>query len=265
MRLHCLSAALLLAAPAQAFAQQADETTICTDRPAKANAVCTVPTGKWQLESTVAGWSRLEGGGGRTEGFTLGSSFLKLGLSKQSDLEIGITPFVHVQTKAGGSESNASGFGDLIVRYKRRLTGEGSKVQVAAIPFVKLPTASSSIGNGKVEGGLALPISFALAGPVTATLGPEVDFNADSDGRGRHLALVNLISLSAPIAPKVTFVAELWSNINFDPAGTARQVSADAAVAYLVNRRFQLDAGANVGLTHDTPDVEIYVGASVLF
>jgi len=265
MRLLCLPAALLLAAPAQAFAQQADEMTICTDRPTKANAVCTVPAGKFQLESSLADWTRLNGGGGRTDVLTLGSSFLKLGLSNQSDLEIGITPYIHVQTETGGSESNASGFGDLIVRYKHRLTGEGSKVQVAAIPFVKLPTASSRIGNGKVEGGLALPISFALAGPVTATLGPEVDLNADSDGRGRHFALVNLINLSAPIAPKMTFIAELWSNLNFDPAGTAKQVSADAAVAYLVNRRFQLDAGANVGLTRDTADIEIYAGASVLF
>src|SRR5689334_14342222 len=34
----------------------------------------------------------------------------------------------------------------------------------------------------KVEGGIALPVSFTLAGPVSMTLGPEVDLLADSDG-----------------------------------------------------------------------------------
>jgi hypothetical protein len=63
----------------------------------------------------------------------------------------------------------------------------------------------------------------------------------------------------------VTFIAELWSNLNFDPVGTTKQASADAAVAYLVNGRFQLDAGANLGLTRDTPDIEVYAGASIRF
>ena len=49
------------------------------------------------------------------------------------------------------------------------------------------------------------------------------------------------------------------------PAGTVKQASADAALAYAVSNRLQLDAGANLGLTRETPDVELYVGASVRF
>jgi len=63
VRLLRVAAATLLAVPACALAQEAEETPICTDRPTKANAVCTVPVGKWQLESSAAGWARTEADG----------------------------------------------------------------------------------------------------------------------------------------------------------------------------------------------------------
>ena len=252
--------ALVLAAAAAAGAAP-----ICTDRPAKANAVCTVPAGRLQLETSLAGWSLTRAGGARTEVLTMGASSLKVGLSARSDLQLGFTPFARIAVREGGARTRASGFGDLVVRYKHRLTADQAPVQLAAIPFVKLPTAASGLGNGEVEGGLALPLSFALAGPATITLGPELDLLADSDGRGRHAGLVNLVNLSAPLAPRLTVAGELWTNLNFDPARTVRQVSLDGALAYAVSSQFQLDLGANLGLTRDTPDLELYAGASVRF
>lgn len=255
MRLGIGIAALLAASAAGA-----EEAPICTDRPTKANAVCTVPTTAWQLETAAIDWLRLEQSGSETETLLLGASVLKLGVSERSDLQIGFTPLVRV-TSDGERDS---GFGDALVRYKHRLTSAESLVQVAVIPFVKLPTARTGIGNGKVEGGLALPVSIALSA-ATLTFGPEADWLADADGHGRHTALVNLVNLSALIAPGVTVAAELWSNLNFDPDGTIKQASADAAIAYAVSHAVQLDAGVNAGLTRDTPDIELYAGISTRF
>jgi hypothetical protein len=155
--------------------------------------------------------------------------------------------------------------GDVLVRYKHRLTREETSVSVAVIPFVKLPTASTGLGNGEVEGGLAVPIAFPLRGPLTMTLGPEADVLADADGIGRHLALVNLINLSLPVGQGWALAGELWTNINFDPAGTVTQASADAAVTYIVSKNLQLDAGANLGLNANTPKVELYAGVALRF
>ncbi|HEU0311583.1 MAG TPA: transporter [Sphingomicrobium sp.] len=259
------AAALLLAAPATALSQQAEETPICTDRPTKANAVCTVPVGKWQLESSAASWSRTKADGTETKILSLGSSVLKLGLSDRSDLQVGFTPHIRARTKIGGIKSSASGFGDLTVRYKHRLTVDEAPVQVGVIPFVKLPTADGDIGNGKVEGGLAVPISIATASPVTVVLGPELDLLADADGDGHHAALVNLVNVSGPIANGLTLYGELWTQTNFDPADTVTLASADAALAWLVGGKFQLDVGANIGLTRNTADLEVYGGASLRF
>jgi hypothetical protein len=244
--------ALMLAASAATVAP------ICTDRPTKANAVCTVPSKHFQIESSGVGWSRTKAGGVETKSLTIASSVIKYGIGEGSDLQLGIIPYARIRSEG----SSIAGFGDITARFKHRLTGDGAPVQVAIIPFVKLPTAKRGIGNRKVEGGMAIPISFALAGPVTATLGPELDVLADSDGSGRHPAIVNLLNLSTPVASRLTLVGELWSNLSFDPAGTIKQASADAALAYSLSPNAQLDLGANLGLTRETPDVEIYLGIS---
>ena len=241
-------------------AVHAEETPICTDRPTKANATCTVPAGKFQLESSFADWMRIDAGGTRSDIWQVGGSFLKYGLTNHSDLQIGITPYVDIDS----GPSHHSGAGDLTIRYKHRLTNDGAPVQAGLIPFVKLPTAKGDIGNGKVEGGLAAPVNTAL-GTATVSIGPELDLLADADGNGRHLQLVNLVNIAAPVAQGLTLAGELWTATNFDPDDTVTQFSADAALAYLVSSGFQLDAGVNFGLSRNTPDVELYAGFSVRF
>jgi hypothetical protein len=250
-----LAAAALLAFPAVAAAE---DVPICTDRPTKANAVCTVPATKWQLETNAAGWSRSEAGGTEVTVLTVGSSVVKLGLSDRSDLQIGVAPYVHSESKAGGIKSSASGFGDIIVRYKHRFTTDGAPVQAGAIPFVKLPSADGDLGSGKVEGGLALPIAISTGGPVTVVL-------ADSDGGGHHAAIVNLVNVSGPIAEGLTIAGELWTMTNFDPADTITLASADVAVAHAFSNELQLDLGANFGLNRNTPKLELSAGVSLRF
>lgn len=255
-------AALLFTSSAPVLATE--NPPICTDRPTKANATCTVPAGNFQLESTAAGWSRFKGADAETNVWQFGSSVLKLGLSDRSDLQVGITPFVRAETKVAGGKSAVSGFGDVIVRYKHRLTGKAAKVQVAVIPFVKLPTAKRGVGNRKVEGGLAVPVSMVV-GAATLTFGPEADLLADADGQGRHVALVNLVNLAGPIAPGLTLVGEFWTMTNFDPADAVTLASVDAALAYAVSPAVQFDLGANLGLNKHTADAELYAGVSLRF
>ena len=238
---------------------------ICADRPAKATGTCTVPTGMLQLETGLADWRLAKSEGVRSDLFVIGSSVLKLGVGSRSDVEIGFTPYARLRLRSDGSRSTISGIGDISLRYKWRPTSDDAPVQVAVIPFVKFPTAAHDIGNGKLEGGVAVPIGFALAGPVSMTLGPEADLLADANGHGKHLALVNVVNVAGPLTRRLTLAGELWNNFNFDPAGTVRQASSDAALAYAASNDIQVDAGANLGLSRATPDVELYAGISARF
>ena len=255
-------AALLLATSSAATAEQP----ICTDRPSKSTGECTVPKGRWQVETGLIDWSRTDSGGVRAEAISWGNSLIKYGISGNADLELGITPLETLKVDAGTSHVTHSSFGDTPLRVKYRLTPPDAPLLMALDPFVKLPTANHQLGNGKVEGGLMVATSAALGrSGLTLSLDPEFDLNADADGSGHHLATQQVLNIGVAASDKVSLSTEAWTKWDWDPAGTTTQASWDVAAAYQPTKRLQLDAGANFGLNSQTPDVEIYAGVSTRF
>jgi hypothetical protein len=239
---------------------------ICADRPGKATSACTVPVGHWQVETGLADWSVQKGDGERDTSLVLGETTIKYGLSGSSDLELDFTPWQRATSKVEGVHESDSGTGDVDIVFKQRLTSSGAPVQILAMPFVKVPTAKHSLGNGKWEGGVLFPVSYAISkSPFSIALTPEVDWVADSDGNGHHVAMAQVASLGFSATDKLNLSAEIWGAWDWDPARTTRQVSADGAIAYLLSNDVQLDAGANFGLNSSTPDVELYAGISKRF
>lgn len=253
---------LALAISLPAFSARADDASpICTDRPTKANATCTVPEGMWQLETDVGNYTRDAHEGGSTETLYFLNPYLKYGIGSRTDIEVNWAPDIRVRTNANGEHYTANGAGDLNIRVKTNLfTGDWFSASI--IPFIKAPTASHGIGNGQWEGGVAMPMSAAVGGGFTVTLGPELDALLDADGRGRHLSVTNLINVSHSLTSKLSVAVEYWRQDNHEPSGYVRQESGDIAFVYLVNPNLQLDMGANMGLNHATPDTQMYLGLS---
>lgn len=232
---------------------------VCTDRPTKANAACTVPVGEWQLETDVGNTSHDRQNGTITDTLYPINPYLKYGLGSTTDIEVNWAPSVRIRTQENGQRHTVSGSGDVIVRFKSRIYGS-DRVSVAVIPFIKAPTAHSGIGNDRWEGGVAVPVGVALPAGFSLTLGPEVDMLANADGRGNHVSVTNLINVSHPLTSRLGLAVELWQQNNRDPAGTVKQQSADVALTFAVTPTFQVDIGANVGLNAVTPDHQIYSG-----
>jgi hypothetical protein len=247
-------------------AAAADAQPICPARPGKATPTCTVPAGRFQLETGLADWSLQNSAGERDTSLAIGATAFKYGLTDRSDIEVALTPWMRQTSRGPGFRDSASGFGDVTVSYKQGLTANDAAVQVAVLPYVKIPTAKQPLGDGKWEGGLLVPIGYAIPRtPLSIGLTPELDWAADGDGRGHHAAMVQVESLGWQATPKLSLSGELWGRWDWDPAGTTRQASADGSVAYLVTNDMQLDAGANLGLNRQTPDVELYTGVSMRF
>ncbi|MEQ8353929.1 MAG: transporter [Kiloniellaceae bacterium] len=242
----------------------ADSGPICTDRPTRANGVCTVPAGRLQIEADVLAYLRDERAGVTSESTTVAAATIKYGLDTRADLELGWTAWTENEVEQAGRRVRTDGSGDLVVRYKRRLSAEEAALGVSVIPYVKLPSAPGDIGNERVEGGLIVPLSTALPGGVALTLGPEIDVLAEADGSGTRINVTNLVNLSRSFGP-LTLYGELWSANDFAAEGDGDQYSADVAASWLVTADLQLDAGANFGLDADTPDYQVYLGVSARF
>lgn len=247
-------------------AAAAEEQPICAARPGKSTPTCTVPAGRFQLETGLADWSLQESGGERDTTLVIGETTFKYGLTERSDIEVDMTPWQRAASRIGGAHDSASGFGDISVAYKQQLTGGDAALQAALLPYVKIPTAKHSLGNGKWEAGLLVPMGYSIPkSTLSVGLTPEVDWVADGDGQGHHVAMVQVASLGWQVTDKLNLSGDLWGQWDWDPAGTTRQYSADGSLAYLVNNNLQIDAGANIGLNRNTPDVELYAGISKRF
>jgi hypothetical protein len=239
---------------------------ICAARPGKSTPACTVPAGHWQLETGLFDWARDEEDGERDTSLVIGETTVKYGLTERSDIEVDVAPWQRSTSRAGGVHHRASGFGDVTIGFKQQLTAPGADLQAAVLPVVKIPTARHSLGNGKWEAGLLLPIGYSIpASPISIGLTPEVDWIADGDGHGHHAAMAQVVSLGWQVTDKVNLSGDLWGQWDWDPSGTGKQASADGSIAYLVTNDLQFDAGANFGLNRQTPDVEVYAGVSKRF
>jgi hypothetical protein len=237
-----------------------------TDRPTKSNSPITVDAGRFQYETDLLNYTHSNAGGVSTRLYTTLDPVLKLGLTNRIDLELqfnGYTWF-NVHTPGGAQIATGSGPGDLVVRAKINMFGNEGGPALALIPYVKLPTASRSIGNGQTEGGLVAPLSVPLPWDFLLVAMPEIDVLKNANDNGRHVNFTQLINISHPIGPKMTVYGELYSALGADKR-TPPVYTFDAAISYALTDTLQLDVGANIGLNRNAPNLQLYTGVAQRF
>src|SRR5438045_8684580 len=122
---------LAVALAANSAAAAADEPPICADRPGKSSQACTVPAGHFQFESSIADWTLDKRGNERDTRLAIGETGFKFGLTDRSHIDIDITPWERASSRQGNVNHSASGFGDMLVSYKYRLTAADASLLVA--------------------------------------------------------------------------------------------------------------------------------------
>src|SRR5690348_6040815 len=80
--LTIIFAAVLMATSGAAVAS--DVPPICPDRPSKSTGPCTVPQGKWQVETGLVDWSRDKSYGVTTDTISWGGTGIKYGVSSNA-------------------------------------------------------------------------------------------------------------------------------------------------------------------------------------
>lgn len=252
-----LLVALLAGGAAEAQTQTPPQREFCADRPGKATPACILDKGRLQIETGVID-ATLDRG---RDTYLLGQTELRLGITRRTELEAAWTPL----SLERGAGVHRSGVGDLTLGFRSALSDpDGAGAAASLQAFVVAPTAAHGQGAGGWEGGARLPVSVGLAHGFALDLTPEADVRRDGDGRGAHLAFSAAASISHDLAG-ASVAVELWGERDEAPGHHASRASFDLSAARMLGRNLQLDAGANAGLTHATPNLELYVGIARRF
>lgn len=261
MRRVAAAVAISLAAPASA-GQIGDP--ICTDRPGKGTSTCAAPKSHWQFETGLVNWSETKSRDSTSTSLNLLQTTVKYGLTDRMHVQVDFNPLVRNRNKSASGTTSHSGFGDTTVKIKHEL-GPGGALSAAIVPFIKIPTAGRKIGNGRVEGGVILPLSLALGkSPFSLSASPELDASLDADRHGYHPYMAQSLTLGLQATPALSLSAELWGSWDWDET-TTRKASFDPSMSYKVGKDLQLDLGANFGLNRNTADFEMSGGVSMRF
>jgi hypothetical protein len=201
----------------------------------------------------------------RSTDWTIVDPTLKLGLTNTIDAEVQITPHESLATKSAAAPTNISGVGDTIGRLNINvLGGDQGAISMAMSPYVKLPTARSGLGNGKVEGGIILPVSANVPGGFTIIVMPEGDFLKDDVRHAYHAAFDFLVNVSHPLDKRWTLYTDIFTSQYFESQNSPIY-TLDEALTYALTLNLQFDFGGNFGLNKVTPRTQLYAGLSQRF
>ena len=156
------------------------------------------------------------------------------------------------------------GIGDSLFGVKYRLLEETKTLPAVLSAFtLKLPTGDEARGLGAkgVDVGLLAAVSKAV-GPVTLTWNVGYVFVDESSARSRDLDVWNLAgSVEYRATAAWALVGEIVNTVGADKAP-------DTAVlrigqVYDITNRIKLDGAVGFGVTRESPDVLVTVGATI--
>lgn len=238
-----------------------------TDRPDATESPFTVDAGHVQVEWSLAAHTRDRRtparDGAVTETWNVLPVNVRFGLGDRLELQVVVDNYVRSKTTATTPErtEHTTGFGDVTLRMKRNLRGnDGGATALALLPWVKVPTASGGVGNGRVEGGLIVPATFAI-GRVALAAMTEVALVRDDADRAHVVGWLNTLTHGFGVTERLGGFVEVTSGV-----GTGgHALTFNVGFTYAVHRDLQLDAGINLGVSRAAPDRVLFAGMSRRF
>jgi len=232
-----------------------------TDRPDATESPFTIDPGHVQIEMDFARFGRNRDVVREVDAWEAAPFNLRVGLSPQWEAGVFIVPFQSETVTMDGGRERRSGFGDTVLRAKWNARGnDGGDLGFGLIADVKLPTASDDFTNGKIEGGLTLPISFPLVGGWSG--GAMTSIEAVYSEAGSFRAVwSNTITAGRELGRNWGGFIELTSSTG----DSSHAATFNCGITRRIGTDTQWDAGANFGLSRAAEDVVVFSGVSRRF
>jgi len=248
---------------------------VSTDRPDFTNSTATVPPGLVQIETGLVSSRQPKVTLDETAGRTVRArsdrlaieATVRWGILPWAELRLDGQPFVRERSSEGEA---SSGQGDFTVSGKFRFLDEQERhwrPSLGLIPFVKIPTASSTkeLGTGLADFGAVLLVSKDLGWDLHADLNIGLaGIGVERDPGGmifRNTASLSIVS-PLPLKGLATFW-EIFYSSREAPA-TRHILGTNVGLIYTIHPRVALDAALEVGLGGDANDYAIRGGITLL-
>lgn len=227
------------------------------DRPDVTNGTHIVDVGLLQIE--VGGvWNR-SGAGRHSVGTPVTA---RVGLTEWVEARVSADGYLSVTDLVGSQ----SGMGNVQLGAKLRLWADPGGVPVLSIlPTINLPAASESKGLGSGQADFTIAV---LTGTDVLTRGHvDINYGVGRIGAGTGLSRFtqHLVSWSASAevpGPVTPYLEGFWFSRQ-DPDG-GPIAAMDTGAIYVINSRFALDGGVQLGLTAAAPSLSAFGGISVV-
>lgn len=239
--------ALLMAAPAAAQ-------DFTPGRPGDTDSAIPVAPGRFQVESELFGWARVEPG---VEAWSVVDTVLRYGVARGIDVELGFAPYVAVE----GPGFRDDGVSDLLLRVRFNLAGLEEGPAFAIIPFLNLPTSTlADFGARHVEGGITLAAGFDIAE------GWDLTFTLTGAAISREIAGTGAlveggVALGHALDERTGVYVEFFAARA--EAGTAAVVN--LGITRLLGPETQIDANVGIGAVGDADAVRVSLGLARRF
>jgi len=161
---------------------------LTTDRPDKTESPYTVDAGHYQIELDLLNYTQ-DCTDQAVQTLAIAPINLKVGLFNNVDLQFIVETYTIQRTSGDDAQAHETiaGFGDVLIRCKTNFWGnDGGTTAGGMMPFLKLPTGATELGNGAVEGGIIFPLAITLPQEWSMGLMTEVDHLRNSDSSNYH-------------------------------------------------------------------------------
>ena len=259
------TAALLIAA-ASMSAWAADEAeAIEPDQPGIVESSSTVGKGRALLE-TGLGHQRDKSDGVRSRLWST-PTLLRFGFAEDWEFRVETDGYQRLRASGADGTTRASGWADTALGVKWHLQdsdGERGKPGLAWLLHVDMDSGSAAFRGQGLRPSLRLTAEWDLPRDWSAGVIGGLYRDRREDG-GHFVGGILGASLGWPIAERWKGYVEIAGDQLASTRNGGRSVSAGTGVTWLDDRRVQLDASLNRGLTKQTPDWVLGLGVSVGF
>jgi hypothetical protein len=216
----------------------------------------TIAPGKFflRMDAVTVGVNRDSAAPDKYTALGLASSILSIGLTSDVDVQFGAQFFVRETYQYRGARSSRTGWGDTSIRAKwtfwRDVPGGAA---AAVIPFVKIPSKTTGIGNNHVEGGFIVPWSKTLGPGSEAGAMAEWDLLRNDANNGYDSRWFTSGFVRQHIVGGFGVYAEATLQVSSASASSFAGTMGGGAT-FDFSKTFQLDYGLSRGLGNRATD-----------